>query len=286
MSGLPFPDVSVQLTQRRWRCILDPNLALSPFGAEFARRLAPHAEVWLGTEFFNILDSARIYEKEPELLVCPGASNAEARMMREALRDWTHLRDEAGYGASPFHWIGDVLRESCLPAGMNEDMVARWEGAARSLDACLPRAIEASGPLIATMRDTVALCAVLPAAILTLRDRGAARDTPVLCQHITRWGVSCEQLGSDDDLAAIERDGFCRMLVQAGLARFLWGGMDLVVLHLHAAGVGRLRSNADALAGDSDDMLAFAEPGVNMRAPWDDARAFWYELRPERHHAG
>ena len=94
-----------------------------------------------------------------------------------------------------------------------------------------------------------------------------------------------EQLNGDDELVAIERDGFLRMLVQAGLAKFLWGGMDLAVLHLHAAGVGRLRSEADALGADSDDVLVFAEPGDNLRAPWDDARAFWYALRPERQHA-
>jgi len=56
MTGLSFPDLSVQISQRRWRCVLDPNLALSPNGAAFARRLAPHAEVWIGSEFFNILE--------------------------------------------------------------------------------------------------------------------------------------------------------------------------------------------------------------------------------------
>ncbi len=160
MTGLSFPDLSVQISQRRWRCVLDPNLALSPNGAAFARRLAPHAEVWIGSEFFNILDSALIYEHEPELL---GTSRAAIETVPEVLRDWTRLRDETGYGGGLFHWIGDILRESCLPNGMDEGIIAHWEAAARSLDLRLPQALEASGPLIAAMRDTVALCAILPA---------------------------------------------------------------------------------------------------------------------------
>jgi hypothetical protein len=282
MTGLPYPDVSVQLTQRRWRCVLDSNLALSPLGAEFARLLAPCAEVWLGTEFFNILDSARIYREEPELLVWPGTDHKEARTLPGVLRDWTRLRDAAGYGSTQFHWIGDVLRESRLPAGMSETVVARWEAAARSLDACLPRAIEASGPLIAAMRDTVALCAVLPAAaILTLRG-GASDKAPMLCRHIAGWGVACQRLSEHDDLVAMERAGLRGMLVQAGLAKFLWGGLDLVVLHLQASGIGRLDFREDPMA-DEEDVLSIAEP--DRGGPWDGARAFWYDVVPEQHHA-
>ena len=58
MHALPFPDLSVQVTRRRSRCVLDPNLALSRHGAMLARLLAPYAELWVGPEHFTILDSA------------------------------------------------------------------------------------------------------------------------------------------------------------------------------------------------------------------------------------
>jgi hypothetical protein len=282
MAGLPFPEVSVQLTQRRWRCVLDPNLALSPTGAEFARRLAPHAEVWLGTEFFNILDSTSIYEKEPELLAWPGANRVDSDLMSSVLHDWCRLRNESGYGSSPFHWIGDVLRESSLPAGMNEDVVEHWEEAASSLDACLPPAIEGTGPLIATMRDTVALCAVLPATILTMRDKSAVHEVPVLCEHIKHWGITCEQVDDNDEFVAIERAGIRQILIQAGMAKFLWAGMNLVVLHLLATGLGRTATDEDTLSYDAGDVLTDSEPSGGVRAPWAGARAFWYQLQPER----
>jgi hypothetical protein len=280
MACLPFPDVSVQLTQRRWRCVLDPNLALSSLGPEFARLLALHAEVWIGTEFFNILDSTRIYEKEPELLGWPGA---DAGMIPVVLREWSRMRDDAGYGASPFHWIGDVLRESCLPAGMGDDVVEHWEGAARSLDACLPHAIEGTGPLVATMRDTVSLCAVLPSAVLMRCD--AAHATPLLCQHIMRWGIGCEQLRDTDELVQTERNAIHQLLVQAGLAKFVWAGLSLGVLHLLGARIGHSLAVDNGLCEDTDDVLTYAEAGNTLPAPWDGARAFWYPLSPEQHHA-
>lgn len=279
MSVTPLPDLSVQLTQRRWRCVLDPNLALSVSGAEFARRLAAFSEVWLGTEFFNVLDSARIYQKEPELLSWPDIGAAQSGRLRETLGDWVQLRNEAGYGGSPLHWIGHVLRESCLPPNMSDDVVGRWEAATRSLDDRLPRAIEASGPLVATMRDTVALSAALPAAIVTLQHPGEIREPPALCQHIARWGVVCERLPDDDDLVAIERDRAQRALVQAGLSEFIWAGLNVSIVHIHAPGVGRLHADHDVLASPEDDELTLLPPYEEGIRPWVGAKAFWYPLR-------
>ena len=285
MPHIPFPDVSVQLRQRPWRCVLDPNLALSPFGAEFARRLMLHAEVWLGTEFLKILDSAWVYEREPELLAWPAPDPAGAGLLRHTMRAWTELRDEASLGGSPLHWIGDVPRESSLPSGVQEDVVTRWKGAARSLDARMPWASEAGGPLVATMRDTPALGAVLPAAILALH-ADTPQGSPMLCKHLACWGIACSRLVDADELVVMERDIVRRVLVQAGLAEFLWGGMDLAVLHVHAAGVGRRRCKAEALGEDGDDEQWLAEPSEGPTAPWGGAQVFWYDVRPERFHAG
>src|SRR6266568_3476706 len=280
MTGLSFPDLSVQISQRRWRCVLDPNLALSPNGAAFARRLAPHAEVWIGSEFFNILDSALIYEHEPELL---GTSRAAIETVPEVLRDWTRLRDETGYGGGLFHWIGDILRESCLPNGMDEGIIAHWEAAARSLDLRLPQALEASGPLIAAMRDTVALCAILPAAaILTLRAPDEPRESPVLCRNVQCWGLDCQHLSGGDKLAAIECHSFRQVLVQAGLAKFVWGGLKLAVLHLLASGLTRLDTPQDSIDEAGADLVIDARENAAIRwDPWHDAKGYWYDLVSE-----
>jgi hypothetical protein len=157
-----------------------------------------------------------------------------------------------------------------------------WEGAARSLDARLPYAIEGTGPLIATMRDTVSLSAVLPAAVLMLSDSTDA--APVLCQHIRRWGIACEQLRDTDELVEIERDGILRLLIQAGLAKFIWAGMGLCVLHLLVATPGRFARADDRLADETDDVLALPDTGEIPPAPWDGSCAFWYRLMPNRRH--
>ncbi len=34
-----LPDLAVTITQRRWACVLDPTLALSPLGLPLVRRL-------------------------------------------------------------------------------------------------------------------------------------------------------------------------------------------------------------------------------------------------------
>ena len=84
----PIPDLSVQITRRRARCVLDPNLALSRDGATLTRLLASHAELWVGPEFFNILDSAQLYQREPELLLWPATDEAAVAEVPEMLRSW------------------------------------------------------------------------------------------------------------------------------------------------------------------------------------------------------
>lgn len=79
MYGPLFPDLSIQITRRRRRFVLDPNLSLSRDDAMLARLLAPYAEQWVGTEFFNVLDSATLYQHEPELLVWPSTDGAANR---------------------------------------------------------------------------------------------------------------------------------------------------------------------------------------------------------------
>jgi len=122
MHGPSLTDLSVQVTRRRSRCVLDPNLAFSRSGPGLARCLIGCAEVWIASEIHNILDDAPTYQREPELLLRPGADKATVAEITEALRDWMRLRDDAGRRLC---WVGDAYRESSLPEEVDDRFVAR-----------------------------------------------------------------------------------------------------------------------------------------------------------------
>ena len=274
MTCLPtFPDLSVQLTRRRARWVLDPNLALSQAGALLSRRLASFVELWLGPEFFNILDSAQVYQREPELLGAADVDDASVAHIPQALRDWTRFRDEAG---RMLCWVGDALRESCLPDDVDERVVSQWEAASRSLDTCLPKSFEASGPLIASMRDAVALCAVLPTAcVLALASDG---NPPLICRNLAQWGLACERISVANELAGIERKLVLGLLAQAGIAPCIWGGLRLAVVHLFAPNIGRIEADGYDPASGPDLSPEEEEEPVQPCNPWEAVKCFWYEI--------
>ncbi len=282
MARDPWPDLSVQITRRRWRCVPDPLLCLSQTGAAFLRGLAPHAEIWLGPEFMNILDGWTLFDREPALLIGCDGEPSVAEEMRHALRAWARLRDEAGHVGGPLCWVRDAMRESCLPSGTDGSVVARWEVMAEALDARLTTAKEPSSPLVAATRDAVALGGVLPAAaILSLRDTAWRTQPPSLCRHLQAWGLPCRRLDFADDMVVRERTMLLNLLIEAGLAGFLWGGLELVVVHLMVPGAARLQLGP-GFSGmpDEPDFLA-GEPPRPMQGAWADAQAFWYDLLME-----
>jgi hypothetical protein len=292
----PWPDLSVQISRRRWRCVPDPDLCLTRAGAALLRGLAPHAEIWLTPEFLNILDSWLLYDREPELLRPAGwardpwtrdrrdrARDAQAEEVRHALRIWQCLRDEAGRSGGLLHWVRDAPHDSCLPPGTPEGVVARWEAMAEALDTRLRDAAEAaSGPLIAAMRDVAALAGVLGgAAVLCRRDPAQPDLPPPLCRHLPDWRLPCHHLRSTNELVARERGMLLSLLVEAGLCGFLWGGAGLVVVHLLVPGEAALRpGHGLALLADEPDYLASGEPRP-VPGAWDGAQAFWYDLLAE-----
>jgi hypothetical protein len=268
----PFPDLSVHIARRRRRCVLDPNLALSRHGAMLARLLAPYAELWVGPEHFTILDNALLYQQEPELLVWPQTDKAAIAEVPEVLRDWTRLRDEAG---QCLHWLGDAWRESCVPEDIHETVHSRCEAASRTLDLCLPKTIEATGPLIAAMRDTAALCAVLSARIL---GRGVQDEPPLICRHLQQWGLACKKLPPEDALAQVERAEFMQLIVDAGLAPFVWDGLRLAVVHLCVPYVGRLEARTSLGAEDEPAVLPDPEESSPPGTAWEGASCRWYNV--------
>ena len=278
MVGTPsFPDLSVQISRRRSRCVLDPHLALSRDGPLLARLMAPYAEQWVGPEFFNVLDTAPLYEEEPELLIWPSTDAVAIAAVPEVLQAWAQLRDEPGNCLS---WIGDALRESSLPDAVDESIVLRWEAASRALDLRLPKIPEATGPLVAATRDAAALCAVLPASRMLARSAGG--QPPAICRLFEEWGLPCEQLPVDDALVAVERADFLRLLADAGIGPSIWGGLRLAVIHLWLPRAGRLDLEPRDGIDVEPNLLRNDEPLRTWVNPWEDAKCFWYRKSSAR----
>ena len=279
------PDLSVQISRRRWRCVLDPLLCLSHGGPAFARGLAPHAEVWLAPEFHHILDSWVLYDQKPDLLTQSLGGSYVADEIRDALRLWLRLREESSRLGGRLYWVRDSLRESCLPSGMEESVLPRWEAMAEALDERLSKVSENNGPVVAAMRDAVALSAALPGALLlTLRQPAKSGLAPAVCRHLQAWGLSCRRLDIDDDLVTLERSLLLRVLVEAGLAGFLWSGMGLAVMHLVVPGDLSPGHGYASNSGELDFLTEDGEPRP-LKNAWEDARAFWYHVAVEDAHA-
>jgi len=274
-----WSDLSVQISRRRWRCVPDPQLCLSQNGAAFIGGLMPHAEIWPGAEFLSILDAATPYERDIDRLARSFGGHHRLDEVREALRIWSRLRDEVGQGGARLYWVRDALRESCLPVGLDESVVPHWEMLAQTLDERVSEAEESSGPIVAAMRDTVALAAALPGAVvLSHRDSSDKSEPPHLCRHLEAWRIPCRHLDYSNDLVTFERNQLLQLLVETGLAGFVWSGLRLAVVHLVApAWPPPPYGHALIYSGDDGDFLIEEEPRP-LRGPWEDARAFWYDL--------
>jgi hypothetical protein len=284
-----WPDLSVQISGQPWRCVPDPVLCLSRDGAAFVSALAgapmsghsPRAEVWMAPEFHSILDNWMLYDRHPELLMQSPGGPSDPDELRQALRLWLRLRDTAGRPDGRLCWVRDALRESCLPAGIGDSLVPRWEAMAQALDERLANRCEASGPRIAAMRDSAALCAVLTDAVLLCAREPHDRDqTPRICRHLQDWGLRCRHLGIADELVALERGLLSRLLVEAGLASFLWGGLRLAIAHIVAPRLF-LIPNGDTFSSDVGEIDFPGDEPRPITSPWEDAQVFWYDFAAE-----
>jgi hypothetical protein len=136
------------------------------------------------------------------------------------------------------------------------------------------------------VRDTASLAGVLAGSVvLSLRGPAKAAEPPLFCRHLEAWRVPCRHLGYDDDLVVLERGLLLHLLVDSGLAGFLWNGLRLAVLHLVVpAHIPLPYGHASTYPGD-DPFYLTEEARHSVRGPWEDARAFWYDLTTEDLHA-
>lgn len=284
-----FPDLSVTLSQRRWACVLDPTLALSEYGLPLVKQLGEVMDLWVVREFWHILDNTYFYWQQPEFALqergkVESATATQPRLSYQAicaLREWERLRGETDLGSLNLFWIGDGIGESLLPKETDTRIVGRWEVLARSLENQQNGQRHQSEPLTSAFRDAAALTASLGSAfILTYRPpEDIARNLPpAICSSLISWGVDCQEVDGQDAIASLERDHLRQLLIQAGLAKFLWTGLHLAVLHL-------VVPNATAISPPSDWTEEFSLSELEEWSDsqkesnlWEGARGFWYGI--------
>ncbi len=288
MTATLVPNLSIALHQRRWACVLDPTLALSDYGLPLVKQLGELMELWIVRELWHILDNPQFYLRQPELMLGPSAlarspsqQQALSQQVVRALKEWDRLRTTTDRATWNVRFLADVMGESCLPTGVNPDLLWSWEALAQSLDTHLDQRSIKPDTLTLALRDLAALAVARPACILTHRsaEEVANHLPPALCSTLSQWEIPCHAVGTENAIADLERDQFRTLLVQSGFAKFLWAGLNLTVLHLVVPAAATLNS-----VGDWSDEYTFAEveslDNSSEAIPhlWQNAQGFWYSV--------
>jgi hypothetical protein len=281
------PHLSITLSQRRWACVLDPNLLLSQYGLFLVQSLREVLELWIARELWHILDNPSFYLAQPEL----GLSQTDLGLSSELptiaqqkrvqmLKGWESLRIETPVRDLNLFWIGDRPTDSFLPNGTHPYLTEHWEVLARSLDQRLQEQSLSCHMMVPAFRDTAALAAVLGSAfILTYQpvEECEKNTPPQICQVLEQWGIPCQQIDSLDAIADIERKNLLQLMISTGFSKFLWAGLHLVVLHLVVPSAFRMGG-----ATQSSWCTPFGNEAENLEALplnfWEGAKGFWYRL--------
>jgi hypothetical protein len=283
MTAALLPDFSISLQQRRWACVIDPMLALSEYGLPLVKQLGEIMELWVVREFWNMIDSSQLYQHQPELLLqdlAPEQSPVYSQQVLRSLQEWDRLRTQSDRNSWHVHFLADVMGESCLPNGIESDLIWRWESLAQSLDAHLNP--KENNALILAIRDLAALAAARPACILTYRlpEETISNLPPHLCNSLENWGIRCQEVGANDAIVTIERDYLRQLIVHTGLSKLLWAGIHLTVLHLMVPPAATLSPT-----GDWPEELPFSglevlpTPSATETNLWQGAQGFWYSVQ-------
>lgn len=275
-----LPDVLISLNQRRRACVLDPTLALSDYGLALVKQLGELMELWVVREFWHMIDNTQFYCQQPEFILETSAIEASSPLSPQVVRvlkEWERLRNTTDRNHWNVHFLADVLGESYLPNGTDPGIIQRWESLAQSLDNRLEQPLTHIAPLTLAIRDLTALAAACPAYILTYRS--SPTPTPHLCTILEKWQIPCREIPLTDSLAAVEREQFRQLLVHAGLAKLLWSGLDLILVHLMVPRAATLSSGVDWADDLSfSDLANFADEVQVEPDLWEGARGFWYSL--------
>jgi hypothetical protein len=282
------PNLSITLSQRRWACVLDPSLFLSHYGVLLVQSLGNVLELWVARELWHILDNPSFYLTQPEWVIpqtelelSPELQTVAQQRRAQALRRWELLRVQTPLVDLNLFWIGDLPADSFLPDGSDPQLIAHWEAIAQSLDQRLRQQSRNSPIITLAFRDTAALAAVLGSAfILTYQASGTsekANTPPEICQMLERWGIPCQQIDALDAIAVVERENLLQLMISTGLSKFLWSGLNLIVLHLFVPSAFTTGCHTQlSRATPSWDEGEILEAG--LLDCWEGAKGFWYRL--------
>ncbi len=287
---MPLPSFSIEPNHQAWSCAIDPALFLSPYGVLLVRQLGRAIELWVARELWHMLNNPDSYLQQPELLI-PRSITSERKTDEQSvaleenlrsLREWKQVRRETDLTRLNLFWLGDSLRESFIPKGKNLDIFWRWESLASSLDERLDQFPSANSVLNLAVRDTVALAASLESAfILTYQNSQdfANNLPPDICKALENWGVSCQILSPQDSIVAIKRNYLHQLLISVGVAKLLWAGLHLAVLHLVVPGTSAMGMSLNASQAMPSSPMENSVINLELKQNlWTGAYGFWYQL--------
>jgi hypothetical protein len=236
------PELSVKFNQPHRACVLDPMLALSSFGIPLVKQLGTVMDLWVGKEFWHVLDNIQFYLQRPELLLLNRAvpdkteyiSSFSASQIIQSLQEWESFRPEIDMDLVKLFWVGDRLNESSLPKGINPNIIQKYEFLSQSLDDRIQLSPQTSETLTSLLSDTVALSASLSSSFILTHQCVAENNSllPAICLELDSFGIPCQTVAMNDKMLMIEQKYLRKLFVQAGLSKFLWAGLKLNVLHV------------------------------------------------------
>lgn len=274
----------IYINQQRLICILEPSLALSHYGLPLARNLGNFLELWVVREFWQILENINFYQQHPESLQFKtGVSTVNEQEVIQALQDWKSVRMATLPAKLNLFWIGDKPSESFLPSNADPQLIYHWESLARSLDNQLNRHSVTNTILTSAFRDTAALAAALKSAFILTYQSPEKQDTnlpPDICTALESWGIPCQQIDSHDPITTIELNHLLHLIIQAGLSKFLWAGLNLAVLHLVVPSAAHGSYSTEEIQQTQlCDIQSDTEKSLLTPNLWEGARGFWYRSK-------
>lgn len=265
--------LSLASTQQRLTGVLDPHLVLSPHGMPLAQHLGEVMELWIARELWHILDNTSFWEQPLTSMRMPDI---------QVLRAWRCARTEKDPASLNLFWLGDRLGESFLPPHTDSELLQRWELLARSLDERIEQQDSLNEILTSAIRDTVTLAITLNSAvILTYQspENAANNLPPPICATLEKWNIPCQAITQSDPIATIECKHFRHLIVKAGLAKLLWSGLHLVVLHLVFPAESALYYSFHRFKTSfSTEIDSYGESPTLATDLWEGVRGFWYQF--------
>lgn len=275
---------------RQRTCVLDPVLALSEYGIPLIQQLGNQLELWVVRELWNILDNSTVYFHQPELITPKGfASEKPPEQERNALEStllslkaWERFRSQTDLTGLQLFWLGDSPKESLLPQSRTLDLFYRWEAIATALDRQIDPLRTRSYILPLAFRDTIALAMSLESTFILSYQSStdfAQHHPPEICRTMETWGMTCQNLPSNDVMVAKERETLHQLLIATDTAKYLWAGAHLIVLHLVIPPEFRhSRELMQSYEEAPTSSVEFTKANENARELGKKTRGFWYLL--------